>query len=450
MTKKRSRKAASDDNGQRQSRKEVLLARKEREQTGQIRLAVFGILGLIVAVILAALVSEFIIVPQQPVATVNGEDISLDDFRNRVKFQRAQFIINIEDQLEAFGDLGLVQQFSGQQLVLLQDHDELGQIVLDQMINDLIIRQEAEERGITVTEADIEEALEGRFSYFEGESPTPQPTAMETIMPTPSLTPVPTEVITDVLPTNTPFPTPTLGPTGTPRPTATAVSLESFQESSQTELDRFRDMGVSEETYRSVIVAELYREKLQAALAEAGEIATEGEHISYFFISTESEEEANEALAQIESDGFIETWNLIRSTPTDSENPTSTRSGERLWQTQEQLDGTFGTDVATAAFGLEVGDVSDVVARPGTTEEEPTTYYIMQVSGREVRDLSEATVNNAETQLLADLVQNVRDNEDLDLTSTVWRSRIPRTPVVDPSYYEQPTPVPVEDPAGGS
>lgn len=450
MAKKRNRREV-EDSSTRQSRKEVLISRKERDQNRQIRLAVFGILGLILAVIIAAVVAEFVIVPQQPVAVVNGEEISLTDFRDRVRYQRAQFIISLEDQLEAFNnDLGLVQQFSQQQMTLLLQPDELGAIVLDQMVNDVIIRQEAQERGISVSEAEIDEAIENRFSYFGGESPTPQPTATETIMPTPSITPVPTDVITDVLPTNTPFPTPTLGPTGTPRPTATAVSLESFQEQAMTEVDRFLEMGVSEETYRFVIETELYREKLQEALAEETEVAAEAEHVSFFFISTEDEEEANEVLAQVEADGYVETWNLIRSTPSDPENPTTVRSGERIWQTQEQLEGSFGTELATAVFELEVGEMSEVVARPGATEEEITTYYILQPSGREMRDLSEATINNAESQLVAELVQSVRDNEDIDLSSTVWRTRIPQTPILDPSFLEPPTPAPTVPVEGGS
>ena len=111
-----------------------------------------------------------------PVANVRGEEIALGDWQDRVRYQRAQFIINMEDQLESFGDVGLVQQFNGQQIQLLQDGQELGRLVLEQMVDETIIRQEAAKRNITVSSAEIDAAIGEQFSYYGGEAPTPLPT----------------------------------------------------------------------------------------------------------------------------------------------------------------------------------------------------------------------------------------------------------------------------------
>jgi hypothetical protein len=266
---------------QRQTRKEILLARKQEKQTRQVRLAVIGIIALLVVVFVIGIVNELIIKPTLPVAVVSGEEISLGEWQDRVRFQRAQLVIGIEDLEETVGgDVGLVQQFAGQQINLLLQPDVLGQLVLEDMIDDKIMRQNAEVRGITVTEAEVDARIEENFNYFGGESPTPFPTATQTVMPTPSLTPIPTAVITDVLPTNTPQPSPTAGPSATPIPTATAVSLEAFQEEVASTLDEFKAHGVSEETYRDFIRGQLYRDKLTEALAEADGFLTEDEMVS--------------------------------------------------------------------------------------------------------------------------------------------------------------------------
>jgi len=238
MAKKRNQQESTEE-AQRQSRKDVLLARRQAEQSRQAKIIVGVVVGIIALVLVVALVNEFIISPQQAVASVRDEEINLQNWQDRVRYQRAQFITTIEDQLEAFGDLATVQQFNQQQINLLLNGEELGRLVLEQMVDEEVIAQEAAARGITVTDEEVDERIGEQFNYFGGGLPTPFPTPTETIMPTPSITPIPTAVITEVLPTNTPFPTPTTGPTATPPPTATPVSQESFE----TDLDDFSPLN---------------------------------------------------------------------------------------------------------------------------------------------------------------------------------------------------------------
>ena len=99
--------------GQRQSRKEVLLERKHAEQMRTIRIGAIIVGVLLAAVAVVALVNEYIISPQREVATVAGDTITLQDWTERVEFERAQRIITLEDQLEMLKkDVGMVQQFS--------------------------------------------------------------------------------------------------------------------------------------------------------------------------------------------------------------------------------------------------------------------------------------------------------------------------------------------------
>lgn len=62
------------------------------------------------------------------------------------------------------------------------------------MIDELLIRQEAQSRGIEVTEEEVNAAIGERYSYYDGGLPTPVPTGTNTPVPTPSLTPIPTVV----------------------------------------------------------------------------------------------------------------------------------------------------------------------------------------------------------------------------------------------------------------
>ena len=132
---------------QRQSRKEVLRARKDAEQNRQVRLAVIGIGALLGIVLLIGVVNELILKPGSPAASVAGTEVAIKDWQERVRFQRAQLIVSIEDLAEALGqDIGQVQQFAGQQINLLEDPETLGQLVLDQTADEIVIRQAADER----------------------------------------------------------------------------------------------------------------------------------------------------------------------------------------------------------------------------------------------------------------------------------------------------------------
>lgn len=436
MTKKRTQDAAEL---QRESRKEILRKRREAEQKRRIRLAVGGVAGLLVLVFLVAIVNEMFIAPSRAVAVVNGEEITVREFQERVKYERAQRIISLENQYEAFGgDVGIIQQFSSQTIVELQDPEALAESVLTQMTNEVLIRQEAQARGITVTDEEVDAEIGSFFNYYDGGLPTPAPTATPTIEPTPSLTPIPTAVITDVVPTNTPFPTPTLGPTGTPAPTATAVSQESFEEQYGELLADFNNLNVNEDVFRDVVRSNLYTDKLLDALGEENNVPTEAMKASIYLLSFDTQADAEEAQAMIEAGDFLTVWNTIRSTPPDPEAETSTTASELLWRTQDELSATLGEDVANVAFTLPPNVPSAPIEQ--MVDEETTRYHILQVSGREVRPLSQAVIDNAKQTLLQNLLAEkaatgVEINE-------IWRNYYPTQPVLDTKFLAQPTATP--------
>lgn len=440
MAKKRGQ---SKEEQQRQSRKEILLARKQQRQSRQVRLAVIGIIGLLSLVLLAGLVNEFIIKPTLPVASVHGAEITMKEWQDRVRLQRAQLIISIENLAENLGqDIGQVQQFAGQQISLLEIQPEaLGQAVLEQMVDEELIRQAAASRGISISDADVEQAIEESLNYYKGAVPTPFPTPTETVIPTPSLTPIPTEVITEVLPTNTPFPTPTLGPTFTPPPTSTPVSLESFQESYNELIAQYNDLGIDGDSYRELVRNSLYTEKFIEDLAVTENLSDEGEQVSFLYLAFESVDEANEALSIIEENGFVTTWNTVRSTPQTGEESTSTAvASEVIWRTPEELQNAFGEEVVSAAFEQPIEEPGSIIVIPATDEQGVDRYFILYVTGREIRPLSESIQNNRKQELLRSWLdeQKLSGVELFDR----WQANVPTSPILDRRFLAPPTPTP--------
>ena len=424
------------------SRKDVLIARRDREQNRQVYTVVGIVVGFLLLVLLAGVINEYVIKPGQPAAVVNGETISLRDWQNRVRYQRAQLVISVEDIVELYGsDPNILEQIAGQQINLLLDPDTLGQLVLDLMVDETLMRQEAQRRGITVTDADVQAEIEELFGYFGGLSPTPFPTASPTIMPTPSLTPIPTAVLT---PTETletePLPTQAPLPTSAPQPTATPISQESFQSDYSEVMQRLRRMGVNEQIYRDAIRARIYQDRLTELLAESLQLVTEAEHASFFVLIYETAEEAGAAQTAIAEKGFLTVWNELRSLPFDDESRGSGFASELLWRTQDDLAPIIGEEAADGAFTLPLNQPSDVYSQPGdVTTGQPDRYYIIQVSGRELRELPQFSLDEQKQENLANWIQSQRLSGAVDISER-WRGQSPRQPMFDMDILRQPDP----------
>jgi len=147
----------NDDSQSRQSRKDILVARKHERQVRNLRIAGAVVLVLIALVIAIALVNELLLTPDRAVATVGDRNITLREWQDRVVYERAQRIIFLENQLDAFGgDVGIVQQFGGSVINELLDPEGLGENVLNVMAEELVICDAVAERGLDITDADVQ------------------------------------------------------------------------------------------------------------------------------------------------------------------------------------------------------------------------------------------------------------------------------------------------------
>jgi parvulin-like peptidyl-prolyl isomerase len=386
--------------------KQIARARRESKARRQIFIASGVLTAIVVAVLGVGLVSELIVKPGQPVASVGDIEISTAEFQERVRLERGQRISFILQYAELFG----VEQVYGI-AAQLDEHETLGEQVLDTMVNEVLIRRAAAEIPLRVSDEEVTIIVEEQEAYYRSGTPTPLPT----FTPRPSPTPI---TATDTLPT--PF------PSITPRPSPTVVTQDAFEDLFR---QRLRAMETDEDTYRGAIEMQLLIEKVRAWLME--DVPLEEDQVQLDMLLFTTEEKADEYLARLEAgESFDDLVGQVRGDP-DSEGIDATSV---LWTPFEELAADRGITVAQFAFPLPVGTHSPVV------EISEGEYMLLQVTGHEQRELSSRTLSRREENLYTSWLEGLLESAKVE-KHEYWRSRIPRTPTLDPRLLI-PTPTP--------
>ena len=351
------------------------LARAERERR-QRQLIVYGTLGVAVLVVLIIAFGVFdqaVLRPQQPVARVGDTQIRKGEFIKAARFQRYQLIqryAQVQQAIQIFGE----QDFFTQQInsinQSLNDPNTLGRDVIDNLVDDILIRAEAAKRGITVSPEEVDEAWRKFFAFYPNGTPTPTITPTPTLTPTATLTPTvnptiaatltaaptltPSPTITPTL-TRTPTPTSTAGPsptatgTATPRPTATAYTTEGFAtEVVGYETDVRQQTGLSDTELRRLFESQLYRDKLQEAIGADVPTTDVEVHARHILVADEAAAEA--VLTRLRNG---EDFAIVASEVSSDTTP----GGDLGWFKAGDMVAEF----EAAAFSLPIGEFSDPV-----------------------------------------------------------------------------------------
>ena len=170
----------------RQTRKEVLLATRQRERDRKFLLLGGIATGIALLLVVIGAAYSFLVVPARLVVSVNGTDITIQDFRNRYRYER-QLTLNRYESMRF-----LQQQFAGQVNLLneiqilqtaLSDEFTMGVRVKSTMIEDLLIAEAAREAGLSVSGAELDGLLEAevasRYSKYTPAQATATITARE-------------------------------------------------------------------------------------------------------------------------------------------------------------------------------------------------------------------------------------------------------------------------------
>jgi parvulin-like peptidyl-prolyl isomerase len=436
------------------------LARQERERI-QNRYILFSAIGVFVIVILLiayGFLEEGVLQPQRPVAEVEDETITVGEFQERVRYERFQLVrqyLNTYQFMQSFEDESTQSFFQSnlQQIAFqLDPPTSLGRSVLDTMIENILIRKEAEKLGIRISPEEVDAEIEAFLGFFPRGTPTSQPTreipATSTLSPTqlalllPTPTPSPMTSITEtvdltstavvseslvpsVMPTlvSDEVTTPTPALTSTPLPSATPYTRESFESDYQQVLNILKDeIDFNEQALRESFEDQLYRQKFREIVTE--DIQPVEEQVWARHILVEDEETANDVLTRLENgEDFAE---IAEELSTD---PGSAASGGDLgWFGQGRMVAEF----EETAFDLEIGEISEPV-------ESTFGWHIIQVLGHEERPLGEAAFEQLRNQEFQDWLDNLRETSEVVIFDD-WQDVVPGEPSIPTQLLPQQQP----------
>ncbi len=415
-------------------KKHVARLERERRQTQLILYSFIGILAAVVLLLGYGYLDQRYLQLKRPVAEVGGKPIPLEEFQARARLQRQQMLVQYNRLNSYYGyyqqlgqSFGMdvsqqLQQISNQMQSIQSDLDtpeNIGRVVLDQMINEEIIRQEAEKRGITVSEEELNARIQADFGYFPNGTPTPTITPtlnplLEFVTATPSKTPTPNPAFTataTVPPTatNTPAPTFTPAPSATPSPTATPYTQEGYEQLYKEAADNLAKLGFQYDVYRRFFSAQILQEKLQAIIAADAMPAEEQVHARHILVSDEAL--AKQLIQRLQNGEDFALLAREFSTDTGS----AMQGGDLGWFGKGQMVPEF----EAAAFALK---------NPGDFTLEPVKsqfgYHIIQLLER---PYSPEQITAAKDQAFRDWLRKAREEyqvKEYDL----WKNNIPAEP----------------------
>lgn len=412
------------------------LARQEREQRLK-RIIIAGTIFVLVSTFLlitVPLLITFFIHPRQPVGIVNGEEISTGDWQTITKYNRYNSIRRIESSLQLiqlFGNdpntIGSINMQIQSQVAQLNDPTIIGKATLDQMIDDTLIRQEANKLGITVSQDEIEEEFQAAFGYFPNGTPTPTSTyepiptstlsdIQKTLIP-PSATPEEVTPTEQTEPNETPTAVSTPTTPSTPTASPTPFTLEGYEKFSQETLDAIADIyNISKEELieglEYSISSTLYRDKLKEA--KFGDISCTETQAWARHILVEDEETAQEVYDKLQNgDDFCA---LASEYSTDPGNKDS--CGDLGWFGE----GVMVKEFEETAFQLDVGEISEPV-------ETQFGFHIIQSLGKEERNLDPVACNQKKDEAFDNWFLEIKALSDIEIMD-YWQDRVPDEPTI--------------------
>ncbi|KAA0266309.1 MAG: hypothetical protein EDM79_15940 [Chloroflexi bacterium] len=433
-------------------KKHVARLEREKQQTRLILYALFGILGAVILLLLYGWLDINYFQLNRPVAKVGETEILLKDFEPRVRLKRRQLLDDYTQYLQ-------YQQFFGMDMSSqlqsvesqLNSPETVGQTVLEEMIGEQLIRLEAEKRGITVSEEELNARVEAGFNFYPNGTPTPsltptpfelptEPDLSEFITPTQDVTATPlipstpdSTATTSSQPTAegataeptatleptatstatlTPTVTPTTGPTSTPLPTATPYTREGFEGQLDETYANIEKFGLDESYIRTFFENLILREKLEEVItADLPSVETQVRARHILVVDSVTAENMIERLKN--GADFAE---LAREFSTDT--GSGAQGGDLGWFGKNAMIPEF----EAAVFALE---------NPGDFTLEPVQstfgFHIIQLMGKREIPLTGDALQQAKDVAFQQWLTTAREEYGVE-TFDIWQARVPNEP----------------------
>lgn len=382
----------------------------------------FAITAVIIALLIGyGILNETVFKYSASVATIGSEKITGKEFIERVKLRRKLYVENytsIYNTAEYFAsDPNMYSYFTSQlqsYQAALEDPQQFGQSILDQMVDERVIAMEAVKKGIKVSEQEIDNYLQSQFGFFPNGTPTVSPTPV--IFGTPTFsptqiallhyTPAPTLSSAVTVTTEpqgiTPSPTSSASvPTSTPEPTATVYTQELYDTTLKEYYATLESATVSEQALREYVRYYLIRLKLQDAYNLNPE---KSEQIWARHILVKTEADAKIVLNRLASG---EDWAIIAA-EVSIDTGTKDFGGDLGWFTKGKMVQPF----EEAAFALKAGEIS----APVQTD---FGWHVIQAVGH---DLIPMTFD--------DWIAQIKSGLKIELKN--WENIVPVEPTIPP------------------
>lgn len=454
------------------TKKQAHISARDRERNKRVIIGTSVAIGLAMLFVVAGVIYEFAFKPSSTLAAVGDEKIVTRDYWQRVYLQQDRLqndlfqYMNLERQ---FGNQGYFQQQISQIEATLMSPMSLGFQVLEDMIQEKVIRQEAEARGITVSDDEVDEALREQVAAGQQALTTGQATATaeagvaatataESWTPTPQ----PTIDVSAAITESEELPTPE------PLPTLPVLTDEGYEEGLAELEANIRDVsGMSLADYREVVRTRLLAQKLRDAVAdELVTPTTEEVNARHILIRVIEPEPSPTPVPEGEPtpEPTLPPTEVPEGAPTPPPTPEPRTEEEALALAQElyqriqdgedfaelaqeysddPVSGANGGDLGwfgrgmmvpsfeEAAFSLEVGEVSEPV-------QSEFGYHIIEVLDRDMeRPKDEATLEQERAQAFENWLREQVAATEVERPSDIL-DRLPRG--LDTSVIRLPTP----------
>jgi peptidyl-prolyl cis-trans isomerase D len=434
------------------SRKHIVRQEKEQRQIRTIMIIGGTILLAVLALVVYSLVNQLYVLPNRAVAHVGDKKITTREFENEVRYSRLSTLNQAARYAEygqMFGSMGGNFMSTAKNLVdQLNNPTNYGKTVLDRMIDDRLIKEEADKLGIKISDEEIKLQLQEVFNFFPNGTLTP------TITPTLVVTPTLSETqLAIIKPTETPTPAPTLDPTqvassetaissqetataqaqptltsaeitptsaeptavpsNTPTPTVYTTQVYAKEVKSYTAM--LKTYGLSINDMEKLVISQMLRDRVQAEITK--DLKPEQEQVWVRHIIVATEDEAKKALDEIKAGA-----DFAEVAKTYSIDGTKDNGGDLGWIGRE--DQNWDKDFVNAAFTLtQVGEIS----APIQTQ---FGFHLIQLVGRGVNPVDETKFQELKYVKFTDWLNEVKAQRSDISIEPAWAENVPNTPAV--------------------
>ncbi len=441
------------------TKKHTSRQQRESKQTKIIVSIAIALGAIVLGLVIYGLANQFIFRPQTTIASVGETKIKAGEFESYVQYTRTQLInqafqyYTFQQQFGQFGGdflqpaISIVSQ--------LMQPIPFARGVLDEMIDNVLVREEAERRGITVSPQEVDQALHTAFGFFPNGTLTPTVTA--TILPTPTYSETQLAIIAlnnsstsvaedggeDSIVSNDNLETgqnlevpqsetsnnsvesenelesePDVSPTVTVTPTP--YTTQEYGRNLKLFNKNYRPYNFDIHQLREIFLNQLLRERLIEVVAQ--DVPLMKDEIWARHILVESNEEALQILEDLSNGEDFAALAALHSIDDSNKD----KGGDLGWFDKNTMVPSF----SDAAFSLQEGEISDPV-------ESNFGFHIIQVIGRRQSQISPAELQQLQLAAFNTWLVDLRsDRDDIEINPN-WEKFAPTTPEVPQQFMTE-------------